>query len=647
VTVRETRGDQGDPASAAGRTGLFFCRCGPNLGTVVRIGELEAARWPAADVATHGVLCSPEGQAWLAERIRSRGLARVVIAACSPREHEHTFRKVLAGTGRSPWHLAMVNLREQVEWQGGDPAAATARAGRLVSAALARVALQRAIPAEEVEVSADVLVLGGGAAGLSAALTLAGRGRKVIVAERAFVLGGLANQLDAVFPDLECASCFLEPVLDRVLHDPRVEVLTGAEVRRVRGAAGRFEVDLELRPRGVDPAACLGCGACAAACPVERPDPWSAGLGRARAVGLPYPGCLPHVSVLDADACLRGRGQGCELCAQACAFGAVRLDDAPRARTVTVGAVVVATGHAPGEVPEVDGVVSSWRLERMLHPDGPTRGAVVGAGGRTPASVLLVADADEDGDLPGRELLKLARIVKTRLPAARVTVAGGLDRIPALRRDAAAVAREGIALVPGRLAAPPLAAGGGVAVRLADGAGGAPEAVAHADLVVIHGAGRPADGTADLARLLRIATGDRGFLLDRASPFEPTATRIAGIYVAGAAAGPRPLADAIRDGAAAAGLVHASLVPGEKRALEPLAAEIDAARCGGCGVCVSTCAFGALVLRDGKAIVEAVHCRGCGGCAAACPTGAAAARHFTRAQLEAEISALLSSGRDG
>src|SRR5512147_1489208 len=124
---------EGSPGPA-GRTGLFFCRCGPNLGGVIRLGELEAAAWPAADVATHPVLCSPEGRAWLAHRVGERGLERVVIAACSPREHEATFRAVLAGTGRSPFLLQMVNLREQVDWTGGDREAATAQARCLVSA---------------------------------------------------------------------------------------------------------------------------------------------------------------------------------------------------------------------------------------------------------------------------------------------------------------------------------------------------------------------------------------------------------------------------------------------------------------------------------------------------------------------------------
>lgn len=648
--VRDATGAPGEarapPAPPPGRIGLYFCRCGPNLGNVVRLGELgSAAAWPAAsDVATHEILCSAEGKAWLAQRIRENELERVVVAACSPREHEHTFAGVLAAEGRSPFHLQMVNLREQVEWVGGEAGQATERSRRLVGAALRRVALHRAIPAEEVDVSADVLVVGAGAAGVSAALALAGRDRKVVLAEREMVVGGLANQLDEIFPGLECASCFMDPALDRVLHSGGIEVLTGAEVRRVRGADGRFEVELGVRPRGVDPAVCLGCEECAKACPVELPDPFSAGLSTRKAIGLAYAGCLPHVSFLDAAACLRARGEACDLCAKACAFGAVRLDEAPRTRTVEVGAIVVATGMRPGEVAGPPGLVSSYRLERMLHPNGPTGGALRGVDGREPRAVLLATSAaEEDGELAIEEILKLAHLVKLKLPSARVAVAGGLAGAPRLRRRAAALAAEGIELLSGEVVLDGVApSGDGLSVPIASEAGRETFA---ADLVVVHAPSRPAEGADGLARLLRVGAGERGFLLDHAaSPFEPTATRIAGVYVIGSAAGPRAIPQAIRDGKAAAGLVLASLRAGERRALEPLAAEIDAARCGGCAICASACPFGAVVMEagpPGKAHVEAVHCRGCGICAAACPTGAASARHFTGAQIAAEISALL------
>jgi heterodisulfide reductase subunit A len=644
--------EQPDPRPAAAdtretspRTGIVFCRCGPNLGTLVQVGALEEpARWPeAADVATHAVLCSEEGKAWLRQRLSERGLERLVVAACSPREHEATFRGVMAAAGRNPFLVQLVNLREQVEWIGGEAEQATRRAERLVRGGLARVARHRPIETTEIEVCADVLVVGGGAAGVSAALALARKDRKVVLVERAPALGGLANQLDEIFPDLTCASCFMEPALDEVLHHQRIEVLTSAEVRRVRGSAGRFEVDLELAPRYVDPAACVGCGQCATLCPVERPDPWSGGLGTARAIGPAYPGSLPHVSSLDPRACLHHQGGSCDACQVGCAFGAIRLDAAPERRAVSCGAVVVATGLRPGEVDGPPGTLSTYQLERMLHPNGPTAGALARPDGRPVGSLLLATTAAEtDGTLPVRELLKLAHLVRVKHPGTRVAVAGGLGRAPGHAAEARRAAEDGVELLEADLAADGLSDGGGrVAARLSRGA---LEEVRAFDLVAVHAPARAADGARELAALLRLQLDEGGFAGDAgASPFEPTATRVAGVFVAGAAAGPRSIRESIRDGAAAAGRVLATLVAGERRTLEPLSAEVEAARCGACGVCISTCPYGA-VSRDpatGKARVEPVHCHGCGSCAAACPTGAASARHYTREQIAAEIRALL------
>jgi len=648
------------PDHGAGRTGLFLCRCAGNLGQVIRLDELgRCERWSAAAaVETHDVLCSPDGQAWLRGRIEALGLERIVVAACTPREHEQTFRRVMQAAGRSPWLSQLVNLREQVEWAGGERDAATARAARLVAAGLARVAHHRHIEPVEREVSPDVLVVGGGPAGTAAALALARKDRRVVLVERTAALGGLANRLDQIFPDLSCASCFMEPALDELLHHGRIEVLTQAEVRAVRGSAGRFEVELALAPRVVDAAACVGCGQCAAACPVELPDPWSGGLGRTKAIGPAYPGSLPHVSAIDPVGCLRAHGDPCRACADACPFGAIDLAAAATVRTVEVGAIVLATGLVPGAVPGLaPGLLSTYQLEQLLHPSGPTSGALRRPDGAPPASLLLATSAAEsDGELAVRELLKLAHLVREKHPGTAVAVAGGLHRVPGHAAAARALEAAGVELLDAALvdgSATP--AGGGVAVRLRldpvllRGALGRPglaplEVARRFDLVALHAPTTGAPGIEALAGLLRLGVDARGFLVEGgASPFEPTATRVPGVFVAGAAAGPRPIREAIRDGAAAAGRVLATLVAGERQLLEPLVATIDPATCGACGACVPTCAFHAIG-RDaetGRIVLDPVHCRGCGTCAAACPTGAAEARHFGRDAVAAEIRALL------
>jgi heterodisulfide reductase subunit A len=637
---------------AGPRTGLLLCRCAGQLGSVVGIDALALRdRWPeAAFVGVHDLLCAPDGLGWIRDRIREEGLERVVIGACSPREHEATFRRAAEQAGRSGWDVQVVNLREQVEWIGGDPGAATARAERLLRAGLARVALHRPLARRQVEASPDVAVIGAGAAGLSAALSLAGRGRRVTLVERQFALGGLANELDELFPDGSCASCFMAPAIDDVLHHPEVEVLTGAEVTAVRGSLGCFELTVARRARYVDPETCLGCPACVEACPVERPDAREGGLGTRRAISLPYAGCLPYVPSIDPVACIGVNGGSCRACADACAVGAVRLDDAPRERTLRAGAILLALGMEPGEVDGPPGVVSSWRLERMIHPNGPTQGAIRGADGRPPRDVLLAlagGAAAVDGELAIDELLKLAASLRRHLPAARVRLAGGLHRSPRHAGRVAQLVAAGVEPLEGVwVEGSAELRGGRVAARLRDGEA---ERAVEADLVVLHAPSRPSEGSDRLAATLRIGRNELGFLDDAGpNPFEPNATRAAGVFLAGAAAGPRPLRAAIRDGKSAAGRILAELQPGVKLEVEPLAAEADPARCCGCAACATSCAFGA-VPRDpetGKARVEPLHCRACGSCAAACPTGAMAAPHSTREQLSAEISALLAPGSE-
>jgi len=612
--------------------GLFFCRCGPNVGATVRLDMLASpALWPdVAHVAVHEVLCSDEGKAAMAREITTHRLDRVVLAGCSPHEHEATFRAVLEGAGGQPHHLQMVNLREQAEWVGGDPVAATFRARALVRGGIGRVRLHRPLVVREVDTSPDVVVVGSGVAGISAALALADDRRKVLLVERDFAVGGRIAQIDQVFPGGQCASCFVEPALARVLDHPGIQVMTGTSVTSVRGAHGCFTVGLVRRPRLVDPAACLGTGECAAACPVEVSDPLSPERGRRKAIGVPYSGCLPHAAAVDVEHCLHfGDGSCGDACAKACPMGAVRFDEPPLELAVTCGALVVATGAVPVALPLADpDVLGAFELERALHPNGPSRGEVRCADGRAPARVLLGlldATSARDAEVGRPELAKLARTLHERLPGVSVTVVGrGAGALPL---------PPGIAVVEAPVARVERLADGLAAYPAGDGA------MVRADLVVLFGSLAPA--APELARVLHLQQDPAGFIAEQGDPFTPTATRIAGVYVAGSAGGGRTLAAAIRDGAAAAAQVLTRLHPGKKLGLDPLVAAVDPERCSGCALCVGACPFGAIALDDERARVEPAHCRACGSCAATCPSRAVITPHYTDDQLRAEIASLL------
>jgi len=632
------------------KTGLFLCRCGPNIGQVVRLKELARGEdWPeAVHVVEYGILCSEEGKAWLAEEIKKHDLDRIVIAGCSPKEHEETFRGVLREAGLNPYLVQMANIREHCEWVCKDRDAATEKARDLIRAALHRVRRHEEIELQEVNANPDVVVLGAGAAGLAAALTLAQKKRNVTLIERDFVMGGLANLLDKVFPEMECASCVLEPALGQALHDDRIRILTGTEVTEVLGTFGNLTVKALRTPRHVDPEACLGCSSCADACPVVAPDAYSGGLSTRKAVYLPYAGCLPHASVVDRDRCLHFTDDSCTACQDVCPMGAIDLSGEPRTEEIPCGALILATGMGPGEREEdlPEDVLTCWQMERMLHPNGPTQGEIRCADGTEPTSVCVVLDEDRPpaGDLGWMEILKLAQRLREALPDAILRVVGRHDR-PAGRWSATVktLLDEGVMFYDGTPDAPIRGGGPGGALTVSVSVGGAAVPLL-CRMVVLHSPPEPAAGTGRLAESLRVETDAHGFLESRQSLFEPVSTRVTGVHVAGCAAGPTSLSRAAEQGIAAAGRVLSRLVPGERITLEPLAGLISKEHCSGCRLCNALCPYGAIVFDadEGVSKVIAEYCRGCGTCTASCPSGASTARHFTDAQILSEIHGLLS-----
>jgi heterodisulfide reductase subunit A len=191
------------------RVGVYVCHCGINIAGTVDVVEAAsfAAGLPGVIVAReYSFTCSEPGQQMIADDIKNLGLERVVVAACSPRMHEPTFRRVLENAGLNPFYLQMTNIREQDAWVTGDRAAATYKAKQLVEAAVQRVVLQDALYARKEKVEPATLVIGGGIAGIQAALDIADAGYKVYLVEREPTIGGRMAQLNKTFPTLDCST---------------------------------------------------------------------------------------------------------------------------------------------------------------------------------------------------------------------------------------------------------------------------------------------------------------------------------------------------------------------------------------------------------------------------------------------------------
>ena len=252
------------------RIGVFVCHCGTNIAGKVDVADVVAFAATLDDVVVakeYKFMCSDPGQELIKQSIRDSGLNRVVVASCSPLMHEPTFRGATAEGGLNPFYFQMSNIREQVSWVTLRPEDATKKAKALISAAVRRVALHDPLIRKEVPVRPEVLIVGGGIAGIQAALTYAKSGKKVYLVESQASIGGHMAELDKTFPTLDCSACILTPKMSEVGKHPNIELLTWSEVEEISGYIGNFKAKIRKKARYVDIDKCNGCGACWENCP--------------------------------------------------------------------------------------------------------------------------------------------------------------------------------------------------------------------------------------------------------------------------------------------------------------------------------------------------------------------------------------------
>ena len=642
------------------KIGVFVCECGGNISSTVNVETLccEAQRIPEVAYAEHvPFLCAKLGVEAVKKAIKNEALDRVVVASCSPHMHEAVFREAVAEAGINRYLLEYVNIREQCSWVHGSKAEATLKAGDLVRGGVYKVRMLEPLEVERRRLNEDVLVVGGGVAGITSALQLANVGHHVVMVERSPSIGGHMAQLSKTFPTLDCAPCILGPRMSEAAKHENISLLTNATVEAVSGQVGGFHVKILNNARGVDPEKCIGCGRCAERCPVTVPNEFDLGLYPRKAIYKPFPEAVPPVYVIDKNSCKR-----CGLCAKVCPGAAIDLNGEGRTSEHDFGAVIVATGFdlidigAWKNFQVTENVLTALQMERLAIRELAAGNILKRKDGRRVrriAFVLCFGSRDPHKGVPYCSgiccaySVKQAVLIKKTLPYVQVWVYYNDMRMTGRGfEEFYSEARElGVRFIHGKpdgIAATPE----GELQLLAEDKDSGLLLDNRVDMAVLAPAMVPATGTAELAKTLGVSLGEDRFIAEKHPKMAPVATQRLGIFAAGAALGPKDVRGAVADGQAAAGEVLRLLSRGEV-ALDPVKPIVDVARCTGCGECLASCPSKAVAVVSGKAVVDRASCDGCGICLSSCSCEALDLAFYGKKQLEAQIDGLLAGKKGG
>lgn len=659
------------------KIGVYVCHCGTNIAGTVDVAAVR--EWAETQLKHRGVviardykfMCSSLGQELIERDIKELGLTRVVVAACSPHLHEQTFRAACQRAGLNPYLCELASIREQVSWVHTDKVAATEKSKAVVSGGVERVRQHQPLEPLRVPIHPDTLVVGGGIAGIQAALEIADAGQHVYLVEREPSIGGHMSQFDKTFPTLDCSACILTPKMVSVGAHPHITLLTWSEVEKVDGYVGNFAVTIRQKAHGVNTPLCTGCGICQEKCPKKVIDEvYEAGLGYRKAIYTPFPQAVPKYPVIDRANCTYYQKGTCKACQKFCPTGAIDFEQADSLITVQVGNIILATGYDlfdPRRIPHygygrLANVFTSLEFERLTNAAGPTNGNIVLRDGQTPPRAVgiihCVGSRDRNYNnycsvICCMQSLKFAHLVKERTGADVYNFYIDM-RTPAKAYDEfyQRVLEEGTLFVRGKVAEVTDAARlrgeeGKIIIQVEDTLAGRQRRIP-VDMVILSAGLEPRRDAKQTAKLFGISCSADGWFIEKHPKLDPVATMTEGVFIAGCVQGPKDIPTSVAQGAAAAARVLGRIQQKEM-ALEPVRASINEAQCSGCRICNNLCPFNAILFHEDRMVSEVnpALCQGCGTCVAACPAGAISGTGFSNEQILSQIEGLLMLNLNG
>ncbi|MBR2341214.1 MAG: CoB--CoM heterodisulfide reductase iron-sulfur subunit A family protein [Clostridia bacterium] len=658
------------------RIGVFICWCGSNIAATVdvkKVAETIKAEPGVVYSENYQYMCSENGQQLIKNAIKEHNLTAIVVGACSPRMHEATFRKAAEAAGLNPYMVEIANIREHCSWIHKDMDEATEKAVVLVRTAIAKVKLNAPLMSGESPVVKRALVIGGGIAGIQAALDIADAGFEVDIVEKNATIGGRMAQLDKTFPTLDCSACILTPKMVDCAQHEKIDILSYSEVEEVKGFVGNFNVKIRRKARYVDETKCTGCKICMEKCPSKKGlNDFNMGLNTRPAIYIPFAQAIPNVAVIDPEQCIKMKTGKCGICQKFCGVGAIDYTQKDEFIDRQYGAIVVATGFKPialdnfneyGYADNKD-VITSLELERLMNAAGPSDGVLVRpSDGKHPKVITFiqcVGSRDTSGcgkpycsKICCMYTAKHAMLIREKYPDTEVHVFYIDVRTPGKNYDEfyrRAAEQYGVDYIKG-MVGKVYNVNGKLMVQgsnLIDNE----QITIESDLVVLATAIEPEPSVRKIATLLTASIDTNNFLTESHAKLRPVESPTAGVYLAGVCQGPKDIPETVSQASACAAKVIGLLVK-DKLKTNACVATPDEMMCNGCSQCANVCAYGAITyvekefrLGGGKTEVRRVVsvnpavCQGCGACTVTCPSGAMDLKGFSSKQIMSEVEAI-------
>jgi heterodisulfide reductase subunit A len=653
------------------RIGVYVCHCGLNIAGSVNCEEVAkfAATLPHVVVAKDNrYTCSDQGQEIIKKDIKEFKLNRVVVASCSPRLHEPTFRRACEEAGLNKYLFEMANIREHCSWVHlYEKEKATEKAKDLVKMAVAKAALLKPATEAVVPIIQKALVIGGGVAGIQAALDLADTGYEVYLVEKEPSIGGRMAQLDKTFPTMDCSICILAPKMSDVGRHPRIALLTNSEVLEVKGYIGNFKVKVLKKPRYVTDE-CSACGECSKVCPVTAPNEFDVGLATRHAIYTPFAQAVPSTYIIDRNLCLNKEGFiACDKCIKACERKAIDFDMKPETLELEVGTIIVATGadvfdptslthYGYGKYPNV---ITSLEFERLINAGGPSGGRLLRPSDmkipETVAFVQCVGSRSEKGghlycsNVCCMNTIKDALLIKEHWPETQIYVfyvdirayGKGFEDLYKRARKEGVIFIRGLPaeIVEDRKTRDLWLFGENTLQKELY--------KVKAGMVVLSIGIEPRRDSEIIQRLLVLSRTADGFFMEAHPKLRPVDAPTGGIFFAGCAEAPKDIKDSVTQASAAAARAGILMAQG-KVTVEAITPIILPDKCKACGLCAKVCPYNAISVDKQlkRAVVVEAACAGCGTCGAECPFGAIVMQHFTDEQILRQIDAATEQDAD-